>query len=619
MVTVDSLGRTQYTFQFYFQDTPDNVFYNLVTGEDNNPDFPVFEPYVIIYTCSTRHLQTFINSGFNLNSFQGSITIHAFNEFFEGTGSFNKGRNQRKKGKQSSCDPASIHNFSSGGGAGIIKIPSKPTGYGFYFTTYHTIPDGRTYVYTRDSTCHHKGQCSVYTVITPIPPNAPETGVKKGGADPCSGCPKVPSNGITANLARIQSKISYHLPLIFSQTELDWLARNKKVFSDVLDILIRSKFSFAAKAEAKLTAASLSSKVPWTGKRGSYKGRASLKYKSIRTIKVNGQNLSQYLLLNNDVLSEGDYRLCTGCSESRTKTYYFKRDLNLWYEYRVPASSNTAGDLDHLIGGFWTGAKFVGRYVLPVEDVIILIDGKDWDGVEQSRVQTAGFMLVGLIPGGKFAKPVTNIGKNIPKWFKVVREGSITVVKVVNAIPESTLLRFEKYCTTGIRTQIDDLLRSGAYSNNLIIEGSEVIADISKKLRRKLTWSEVKALFKRGSNFNIKGRFKYGNNMSEIVLTDGKRLDTYVHKQKIISRKATDIDNIQESTWRNYCNELVTKYKAGKLTNSRKLKTQVKLTGKYYIEIPITNKNAKNLSKFKKIALEYGKENGGVNVTFLAE
>ena len=114
---------------------------------------------------------------------------------------------------------------------------------------------------------------------------------------------------------------------------------------------------------------------------------------------------------------------------------------------------------------------------------------------------------------------------------------------------------------------------------------------------------------------------EYGYNSVEIVLADGKRLDTYIHGQQIISRKATDIDNIKESTWRNYCNELVTKYKAGKLTNSSKLNNQVNLSRKYYLEIPASNQNASNLERFKQIASEYGtlNQSEGIIITFLTE
>jgi hypothetical protein len=80
------------------------------------------------------------------------------------------------------------------------------------------------------------------------------------------------------------------------------------------------------------------------------------------------------------------------------------------------------------------------------------------------------------------------------------------------------------------------------------------------------------ALFKRGQDFDKKGRIKYSDKNVEIVLVGGKRLDTYIPpigntKRKIISRKATDIDKLSETTWHKYCDELVTKYKVGSELN----------------------------------------------------
>jgi hypothetical protein len=141
--------------------------------------------------------------------------------------------------------------------------------------------------------------------------------------------------------------------------------------------------------------------------------------------------------------------------------------------------------------------------------------------------------------------------------------------------------------------------------------------DIATSKGRKLSLEEVTALWKRGNNFNDKAKDIYDYN--EIVLTTGKRLDTYIPGERIISRKATDIDNITEQTWRNYCNELVTKYKSGIPINSTKLPNEPPLNGKYYLEIPASNQNAQKLEQFKKIASEYGKENDGINIIFLNE
>lgn len=153
---------------------------------------------------------------------------------------------------------------------------------------------------------------------------------------------------------------------------------------------------------------------------------------------------------------------------------------------------------------------------------------------------------------------------------------------------------------------LDDAVAEG-------LDGMDAIQDAIQTLNKN-KWEEIKALFKRGNDFNRKARDIYDYN--EIVLGNGKRLDTYIPGEKIISMKATDLDNIQESTWRNYCNELITKYKIGTPVNSTKLPGEPPLSGKYFLEIPASNQSAQNLTSFRNIAKnEYGIE----DIIFLAE
>ena len=53
--------------------------------------------------------------------------------------------------------------------------------------------------------------------------------------------------------------------------------------------------------------------------------------------------------------------------------------------------------------------KNLGRYVLPIEDIKILIDGKDFDGQQVARWKAAGFLLFAVIPGSKAVKVVGNV------------------------------------------------------------------------------------------------------------------------------------------------------------------------------------------------------------------
>jgi hypothetical protein len=53
--------------------------------------------------------------------------------------------------------------------------------------------------------------------------------------------------------------------------------------------------------------------------------------------------------------------------------------------------------------------KSIGRYVLPIEDIKILIDGRDFDGNEVSRWQAAGLLLLAVVPGGKALRVVDDV------------------------------------------------------------------------------------------------------------------------------------------------------------------------------------------------------------------
>ncbi|WP_159287931.1 hypothetical protein [Tenacibaculum maritimum] len=53
--------------------------------------------------------------------------------------------------------------------------------------------------------------------------------------------------------------------------------------------------------------------------------------------------------------------------------------------------------------------KSLGSYVLPIEDIKILIDGKDFDRQQVARWKAAGFLILAVIPGSKAIKVVGNI------------------------------------------------------------------------------------------------------------------------------------------------------------------------------------------------------------------
>jgi len=143
------------------------------------------------------------------------------------------------------------------------------------------------------------------------------------------------------------------------------------------------------------------------------------------------------------------------------------------------------------------------------------------------------------------------------------------------------------------------------------------LAKLTEKQKKKFTWEEIKAFFKRGNDFNKKmvdlepPIYQFHEVTVEHVLPNGKikkyRLDSYNEGLEIVSRKATDFDQIQTSTFEGYLRELIKKYPPGtKITAPKypELKGQT-LQGKLKLEVPETNKTSKKLKEFEKLAKKY--------------
>ena len=115
---------------------------------------------------------------------------------------------------------------------------------------------------------------------------------------------------------------------------------------------------------------------------------------------------------------------------------------------------------------------------------------------------------------------------------------------------------------------------------------------------------------KRGNDFDRNRSKHYPFN--EVALKTGKRLDSYdPDSGQIVSRKATDFDTIEESTFQAYLDEFEAKYSRGTETNSTKyaeedLPKGTTLQGDYILEVPDSNLSAANRQKFETMADEMG-------------
>ncbi len=93
---------------------------------------------------------------------------------------------------------------------------------------------------------------------------------------------------------------------------------------------------------------------------------------------------------------------------SNTVYYYYHADARQWIDYILPDPKCTSCDIEWLVKQVQTSAL---RYATPIEDIVIVLEGKDLEGAESSRVWAAAFLLVDVIPGGKVFKPVKGVTK----------------------------------------------------------------------------------------------------------------------------------------------------------------------------------------------------------------
>jgi hypothetical protein len=156
---------------------------------------------------------------------------------------------------------------------------------------------------------------------------------------------------------------------------------------------------------------------------------------------------------------------------------------------------------------------------------------------------------------------------------------------------------------------IDNLLEAD-YAKYLTRKASQ-----GKAPRGRLDWKEARDYWllespmARGNAFNDKAKQWY--NFNEVHLENGKRLDSYVPPSssngnvgEIISRKATNLEEIELSTFETYLKEMQSKYSAGIKIRSNKypdLDGDL-LQGKQILEIPSSNQSFSQIQDYIDLA-----------------
>ncbi|NLL20023.1 MAG: hypothetical protein GX262_13565, partial [Clostridia bacterium] len=141
--------------------------------------------------------------------------------------------------------------------------------------------------------------------------------------------------------------------------------------------------------------------------------------------------------------------------------------LNEWYEVDISTfeADCLSCDLNYMAAEVTklTG-KTIGRYILPIEDIYILLEGKDFDGVQSNRAVASGFLLIEFIPGGKILKPVT----------KGLKAGTKATVKGTRKI-----YNFVKGTKVAIGEFTDDVLKPAKWIDGSVDEVIETLHDVT--------------------------------------------------------------------------------------------------------------------------------------------
>jgi len=169
---------------------------------------------------------------------------------------------------------------------------------------------------------------------------------------------------------------------------------------------------------------------------------------------------------------------------------------------------------------------------------------------------------------------------------------------------------------------VDDALESD-YASYLARKSKE-----GKVARDRSDWNHARDYWlndspmARGNNFNDKARLEQWYKHNEVHLENGKRLDSYKPPKdgnpgEIVSRKATDLGDIQLSTFEDYLKEMKAKYAPGTKIRSNTnpdIDGQL-LQGKQILEIPDSNRGLSNIQDY----IDLAKNKYDIEIRFRAE
>ena len=122
--------------------------------------------------------------------------------------------------------------------------------------------------------------------------------------------------------------------------------------------------------------------------------------------------------------------------------YIYHKETNASYYLNLPylprkGEFGVRPKTNFFVNHFWEAIGTGLRYATPLEEILILHEGKDFNGVEQDKLEAGVWLVIGLVPGGKILKPVTKVVKGMKVVSLIIRKGHGTVtltLKKVNNI-----------------------------------------------------------------------------------------------------------------------------------------------------------------------------------------
>ena len=234
----------------------------------------------------------------------------------------------------------------------------------------------------------------------------------------------------------------------------------------------------------------------------------------------------------------------------------------------------------------------------PILGEVILTIGtgnssEEWDKSVNSKDngEKSHFATRGVVNTVFTAATFFSSVKELPKFSQKLGEEIKKVKKAGNFIKNGKF--------------IDDLLEAD-YQKYLTRKSKQ-----GKAPKDRLEWKESRDYWlndspmARGNKFNDTAKNGKWYKYNEVHLENGKRLDSYDEiKGEIVSRKATDLESIELSTFESYLKEMKNKYSKGIKIRSDKYpdldgKT---LEGKQILEIPESNKNFDKIQEYIDLA-----------------